>query len=358
MIETCDKDIFKHRAYGALLKDRKQKGGIFMAKGQNQKLKLLYLLKIFMEETDDSHGLTRQELISKLNAHGVTAERKTLYADFEELRKFGIDIITEHDGNGWTYHIGEREFELAELKLLVDSVQSAKFITERKSQSLIKKLEGLVSRHEAKQLHRQVLISGRIKTMNESIYYNVDKIHAAIGADSCIKFQYFQWNVKKEMVLRHGGAWYDVSPWALVWDNENYYMIGYDTVSQQIRHYRVDKMLRISATEKKREGRHLLKSLDIAAYSRKMFGMFGGEEARVSLDAKDHIAGILIDRFGQDVRMIPKDNGTFTAYVDVTISPQFLGWVFSLGTDIRITGPENVVEMMRTESRRLAEQYL
>ena len=329
-----------------------------MAREQNQKLKLLYLLKIFMEETDDAHGLTRQEIIAKLNSYGVTAGRKTLYADFEELRAFGIDIITEHEGNDWIYHVGERDFELAELKLLVDSVQSAKFITEKKSQSLIKKLESLVSRHEAKQLHRQVLISGRIKTMNESIYYNVGKIHSAINADSGIKFQYYQWNVKREMVLRHDGAWYNVSPWALVWDNENYYMIGYDTVVQQIRHYRVDKMLRISATDKRREGKHLFKSLDIAAYSRKMFGMFGGEEVRVALEAKDHTAGILIDRFGQDIRIIPGNNGMFTAYVDVTVSPQFLGWVFSLGTDIRIAGPKSVVEMMRMESRRLAEQYL
>ena len=329
-----------------------------MAKGQNQKLKLLYLLKIFMEETDDTHGLSRQDILTKLNSCGVNADRKTLYTDLEELRTFGIDIITEHEGNDWTYHIGERDFELAELKLLVDSVQSAKFITERKSQSLIKKLENLVSRYEAKQLHRQELISGRIKTMNESIYYNVDKIHSAINADSRIKFQYFQWNVKKEMVLRHDGAWYEVSPWALVWNNENYYMVAYDAASGQIRHYRVDKMLKISTTEKKREGKELFKNIDIARYSRQMFSMYGGEEVRVSLEAKNHMAGVLIDRFGQDVRMIPTDENTFTAYITVAVSPQFLGWVFSLGKDVRVTGPENVVEMMKEEAKRLAEQYM
>ena len=310
-----------------------------------------------MEETDDGHGLSRQDLIDRLNACGITADRKTLYADFEELRTFGIDIITEHEGNDWTYHIGEREFELAELKLLVDSVQSAKFITERKSRDLIKKLENLVSRHEAKQLHRQVLISGRVKTMNESIYYNVDKLHTAIHADSRIRFQYFQWNVKKEMVLRHGGAWYNVSPWALVWDNENYYLIGYDSASGQIRHYRVDKMLKISATDKKREGEDAFSRIDIPGYSRQLFGMYGGEETRVSLEASDHMAGILIDRFGQDIRIIPGKSGTFTAYVSVSVSPQFLGWVFSLGRDVWITGPEKVMQMMREEGIRLIEQY-
>ena len=328
-----------------------------MAKGKHQKLKLLYLTKILMEETDDGHGLSRQNIIDRLNARGISADRKTLYSDFEELRAFGIDIITEHEGNDWTYHIGEREFELAELKLMVDSVQSARFITERKSRELIKKLESLVSRHEAKQLHRQVLISGRVKTMNESIYYNVDKIHTAINADSRIRFQYFQWNVKKEMVLRHNGAWYQVSPLALVWDNENYYLIGYDSASRQIRHYRVDKMLKISATAQKREGRDAFSSIDIPGYSRQLFGMYGGEETRVALEASDHMAGILIDRFGQDIRIIPGNNATFTAYVNVAVSPQFLGWVFSLGKDVRILGPEKVVEMMKEEGVRLLHQY-
>lgn len=328
-----------------------------MSDRKHQKLKLLYLLKIFMEETDDTHGLSRQDLIDRLKSYGVSADRKTLYSDLEELRVFGADIITEHQGNDWSYHIGERAFELAELKLLVDSVQSARFITERKSRALIKKLESLVSRHEAKQLHRQVLITGRIKTMNESIYYNVDKIHTAINVDSRIRFLYFQWNVKKEMVLRHNGAWYDISPWGLIWDNENYYMIGYDSASRQTRHYRVDKMLKISPTGEKREGREALSSMNIAGYSRQLFGMFAGEETRVALEAADHMAGILIDRFGQDIHIIPGKNGKFTAYVTVAVSSQFLGWIFSLGNDVRITGPGKIIEMMKQEAQRLLEQY-
>lgn len=328
-----------------------------MAKGKNQKLKLLYLVKIFLEETDDQHGLTRHELIDKLNHYGISADRKTLYSDFEELRAFGFDIITERTGNDCFYHIAGREFELAELKLLVDSVQSARFITERKSQSLIKKLEHLVSRYEARQLHRQVLISGRVKTMNESIYYNVDKIHNAINSDARIQFQYFQWNVKKEMVLRHDGAWYHVSPWALVWDNENYYMIGYDGASEEIRHYRVDKMLKITPDGEKRDGKEKMKGFDLSQYSRQLFGMFGGEEIQVSLEAANRMAGILIDRFGKDITLIPRDGSTFTAHVNVAVSPQFFGWIVSLGEEVRITGPESVVDMMKKEVRRLSSQY-
>ena len=175
-------------------------------KGDNQKLKMLYLAKIFSEETDDMHPLTMPEIISMLASYGVNADRKTLYMDFEELRHFGMDIIAEKEGRSMNYYLGSRDFELPELKLLVDSVQSAKFITDKKSNELIKKLESLVSRYEAKQLNRQVVISGRIKAMNESIYYNVDKLHEAIGSDRQIRFLYYQWNVKKEMELRKNGA--------------------------------------------------------------------------------------------------------------------------------------------------------
>ena len=154
-----------------------------MAKGPNQKLKLLYLMKIFMEETDEQHPLTMPEIISKLNACGINADRKTLYMDFEELRTFGLDIISEKQGRKWNYYIGARDFELPELKLLVDSVQSAKFMTDRKSNELIQKIESLASRHDAKKLQRQVFIAGRVKTINESIYYNVDKLHEAIASD-------------------------------------------------------------------------------------------------------------------------------------------------------------------------------
>ena len=328
-----------------------------MVKSYSQKLRVLYVMQILLRYSDEEHPISQTEISERLNAYGIQADRKSIYDDIKVLNEFGMEIENRRSKPSGFY-VAERTFELPELKLLVDAVQSSKFITAKKSNELIRKLEELASVHEAKTLQRQVFVGNRIKTMNESIYYNVDKIHSAINADSGIKFQYYQWNVKREMVLRHDGAWYNVSPWALVWDNENYYMIGYDTVVQQIRHYRVDKMLRISATDKRREGKHLFKSLDIAAYSRKMFGMFGGEEVRVALEAKDHTAGILIDRFGQDIRIIPGNNGMFTAYVDVTVSPQFLGWVFSLGTDIRIAGPKSVVEMMRMESRRLAEQYL
>ncbi len=329
-----------------------------MAKGSNQKAKLLWLTKIFREETDEEHALTLQEIAERLEAQDIGADRKTLYDDFEELRNFGLDIIAEKRGRNTYYYLGAREFELPELKLLVDSVQSAKFITDRKSRELIRKLEGLSSRHQAQRLHRQVLISGRVKTMNESIYYNVDKLHEAINAGQQIRFQYFQWNVQKQPVLRRDGAWYQVSPWCLTWDDENYYLVAYDAADDKIKHYRVDKMLRLAVAKEKRMGEQRFREFDLAGYTRRLFGMFGGEVVNVSLEAENAMAGILIDRFGKDLWMTPIDENHFSARVEVSVSPQFFGWVMALGEGIRITAPQSVVSQMRDEVRRLGAQYL
>ena len=325
--------------------------------GDNQKLKMLYLLKIFSEETDDLHPLTMPEIISKLAAYGVNANRKTLYLDFEELRNFGVDIISNKVGHDCYYNIGSRDFELPELKLLVDSVQSSKFITDRKSTELIKKLESLVSKYEGKQLQRQVVISGRVKAMNESIYYNVDKLHEAIGSGCQIRFKYFQWNVNKQMELRKDGAWYQVSPWALMWDDENYYLVAYDATDGKIKHYRVDKMLSISVTKEKRLGQEQFKRFDMPRYTKSLFGMYGGEIVKVMLEARNDMVGVIIDRFGKDILIAPVDSERFRVNVDVSMSNQFLGWIMAVGDGVKIVGPAAVVEKMREEVRRLAEQY-
>ena len=251
-----------------------------------------------------------------------------------------------------------RTFEVAELKLLVDAIQSSKFITERKTNTLIKKLEKLVSKYDAMKLQRQVYVSGRIKTMNESIYYTIDAIHHAISENKKIQFQYFQWNVKKEMELRHDGAYYQISPWGLSWDDENYYLVGYDSAADKIKHFRVDKMLRIQMTEESREGREHFKKLDMADYSKKSFGMFGGKEQRVKLLVENCMAGVIIDRFGKDLMMIPAGDDKFTVNVDVHVSGQFLGWIISLGEGVKIVGPDEVLEMMQKEIERLSRQYL
>ncbi|MGP1448597.1 MAG: helix-turn-helix transcriptional regulator [Filifactor alocis] len=328
-----------------------------MAKGRNQKLKLLYLTKIFMEKTDESHALTLAEITSLLNGYEVTADRKTLYLDFEELKHYGLDIISEQRSKTVVYYLASRDFELAELKLLVDSVQSSKFITEKKSNSLIKKLESLVSEHESKQLHRQVITSGRVKTMNESILINVDSIHSAINNNRQISFQYFQWTPDKQRELRHDGQQYTISPWHLVWDNDNYYMIGYDSDSEMIKHFRVDKMLRISSGNEKREGLKKMKEFNIATYSRTLFGMLGGESTRVTLQCHNSMAGVIIDRFGKDTVMLRHDDEHFIAYVEVVPSDQFLGWIIGLSSYVQIMEPSSVVKQIKDLLSKQMELY-
>lgn len=276
-----------------------------MSKGANQKFKLYRLAEIMLDKTDDEHYITMSEIKEALNAYGITADRKSLYADLKDLEVLGVEVEGEPVKNKYHYHVVERPFELPELKLLVDAIQSSKFITEKKSNALIKKLEKLVSKYDAQKLQRQVYVSGRIKTMNESIYYSVDAIHNAISENKKISFQYYQWNIRKEMELRHGGAYYHISPWGLSWDDENYYLVGYDSEAGMIKHYRVDKMLNITMLDEQRQGKECFKKLDMADYAKKSFGMFGGKEQMVKLLADNALVGVILDRFGKNVIIHP-----------------------------------------------------
>ncbi len=328
-----------------------------MPKGANQKLKLYYLYRILLEKTDDQHALTMPEIQEHLELHGISADRKSLYDDMDALRMLGFDVIGEKDGRNFNYHLGSKAFEIAELKLLVDAIQASKFITQKKSNELIKKLTGLVSDYEAIQLKRQVVVQGRIKTMNESIYYIVDEIHTAISNNNKIRFDYYQWNLEKEMVPRRDKK-YVVSPWALTWDNENYYLIAFDSESDKIKHYRVDKMRSIELLEEKREGRNHFDRLDMAAYTKMNFGMFGGEDVKVKLRFRNDYVGILIDRFGKDITIRPSaDEDWSEANVDVAMSDQFLGWIFSLGSNVSIIGPPEVVERFSKDLKDIASLY-
>ena len=328
-----------------------------MAAGENPKLKLLYLLDILRKKTDEFHAITMEEILESLEVRGIHAERKSIYTDIQTLNDFGADIKGEKVGRGFQYRYTGREFEMPELKLLVDAVQSSRFITTRKSRELIRKIEGLASIYEAGELDRQVHVAGRIKTMNESIYYNVDAIHRAIAENEQICFKYFRWTEKKEQEFRHDGADYVVSPWGLVWDDENYYLIGYDSGYGEIRHYRVDKMKSIRLTGDKREGRSAFNEKDMATYTEKRFGMYDGDILNISLLCKNEMAGVIIDRFGKDIPMIPVDDDHFEARVDMALSFLFLGWIASMGDGIQIIAPDEAVEQMREMVKKLGEIY-
>lgn len=311
------------------------------------------MMRILLEQTDEGHALTLQELIEKMAAEGIAVERRAVYADLEALRAFGIDVIADKRGRNTYYFVGSRQFQLAELKLLVDSVQASRFITERKSRALIRKLADLAGKPQAGELNRQVLIAGRIKSMNESIYYNVDEIHQAINGNSQISFQYFQWGLDKEMALKRGGERYVVSPWGLVFDDENYYLVACE--GGKIKHYRVDKMLRIRATGEPRVGRELYHEEEYGKKS--LFGMYGGEIVPVTFQAKNRMVGILLDRFGRNIPIMPVNDEEFETRVELAVSPLFYGWLFALGPDIRVTAPGFVINKLREYGESVMHNY-
>ena len=327
-----------------------------MPKTEKQKLKLLYIMQLLTEKTDENHMVTTQDIIQYLEANDIAAERKSIYSDIDLLVEYGMDIIKVKERSN-AYYLASRQFELAELKLLVDSVQSSKFITTKKSRELIGKLETLCSKNEAKQLHRQVVVTNRNKTVNENIYYNVDMIYNAIEENVKVCFQYFEWSVNKEMRLRRGGKFYEVSPWLLTWDDENYYLIAFDSDSGIIKHYRVDKMLKIRLSVENREGEEAFKNFDIASYSRKTFGMFAGEEETVTLCCKKELTGVIIDRFGKDVTMRPKDETYILVRVNVAVSRQFFGWLAGLGASVKVETPESIATEYQEYLKEILKQY-
>ena len=325
-----------------------------MSKSPNQKRKLLLLRRILEEQSDELHPIALSQLLEQLGAAGISAERKSIYDDMETLRLDGVDVVCDKRRG---YYIGQREFQLPELKLLVDAVQSSRFITEKKSRELIGKIEGLTSVHEARKLQRQVYVSGRIKAMNESIYYNIDYLHAGIAAGKQITFHYFDYHVNKERMLRRGGERYTVSPYALVWDNENYYLVAYAADTQEIRHYRVDKMADISVTKEERQGRGAFAAFNLGRYSACHFGMYGGQTEQVTLRCHNRLVGVMLDRFGRDVMLVPDGEDRFTVTVSVAVSPPFFGWIFGLNGGAEIVAPARVAQTFAFQLREQAANY-
>ena len=325
-----------------------------MPRTANQKTKLLYVMEALLRESDEEHPLSMEDLLRYLSEKGIRAERKSVYSDIETLQAFGLDI---HGTRGRTagYYVGERDFELPEIKLLIDSVQSSKFITERKTMQLIRKLAGLTSVHEAALMKRQLFVKNRIKSMNESIYYNVDAIHQAIAEDKQIEFRYYSYTVTKEKKFRRNGRPYRVSPLALSWAEENYYLIAYEGEAGKIKHFRVDKMDGIRVTERFREGQKLLRETDMAEYTRKNFSMFGGEEQTVTLRFSNRMIGVVIDTFGKDVPIFSVDADHFQIRATVAVSPQFFGWLFGLDGEAIITAPREVMDAFQAQLERVKQ---
>ena len=323
-----------------------------MARSVQQTLKLLYLKDFLSRYTDEDHPATTPEILSYLASQGISAERKTLYTDMQALMDYGLDIVRTPGHRGW--FLGARDFELAELKLLVDAVQSSKFLSERKSLELICKLETLASTHEAGTLRRQVVVTGRVKSMNESIYYNVDLLHQAIAENSRIRFRYFEWGLDKQKVFRGGVR--EASPYALIWDSENYYLLCH-TQAHGLTHFRVDKMAGISLTGEARVQTEQTEHLDLAGYGKQVFGMYHGEPVNVRLRFENSLSGVVIDRFGKDQSLIPDGADHFTVTAQIQPSPVFYGWLLSFGRRVQIQSPQSVQKEYKTLLQSTLEQY-
>ena len=324
-----------------------------MSRGKNQKLKLLYLKQFFEEMTDEDHSATMPDILAYLEKHDVQAERKSIYDDLYSLADFGMDV--RKDERGKSYQWLDRTFELSELKLITDSVASSKFLSEKKSEALIKKLGTLCSEYQRKELRRQVRVLGRAKSMNNSVLINADHIHAAIAANTTVTFKYFHYNIKMERQYSRKGEPYEVSPWALLYDNNNYYLLAY--TEEDFRTFRVDRMANVEQGINDREGKDAFEKMDMAAYSRSTFGMYNGKEEWVEMVFQNRMIDTVIDQFGKDIRLTKEDDQHFRITVPVSVSPQFFAWVFGLGNYVTIKGPENVVKQMKDMLAKVGKRY-
>lgn len=327
-----------------------------MSKMPNQKLKLIYLMKILLECTDESHWLTLSELSEELRKYDISAERKSLYDDLEALRVYGLDVCV-HRGKGVGYYVGEHKFSPSEMKLLVDAIQSSKFVTPKKSSELIRKIESLGSRHQAVRLHSQVNMDMRRKATNEDIYQNIENVYRAISINRKIRCKYFEWNSYKQRILRKDGKVYFLSPLALHWDDENYYLVAYDSEAECIKHFRVDKLLSVVIMDEPRDDVEEVNRFDVSVYSRQIFGMYGGEAVNVMIQCDNSLAGVVIDRFGVDVTVLSNKEDCFVFSTKVMISPTFFSWIMGFGNKMKVLSPDSVADRLVELSREIIECY-
>lgn len=319
-----------------------------MPKNKNQRLKLLYLKQILEEYTDADHGITMDRILELLSMRGVKAERKSVYDDIDTLiNDLGMDI-QKPSGRDFTYRLNSRTFDVAELKLIIDSIQSSKFLSVKSSRHIIKNLSTLCSRHEASQLHRDIILANRVKNSEDLISNNVGNITAAIFAGEQISYKYFDYNIHKKKAYRKNGVLYQASPYALIYTDENYYMLAYTDEHKQVRPYRVDRMEKVKKKDGvAREGKDYFDKIDLAQYQKYTFSMFSDNVMPVTMVFHNRLMNAVIDRFGREVMAMKEDDSHFRITASVAVSPQFYGWVFGLGNLARIIGPEHVRQGMK-----------
>ena len=324
-----------------------------MAKSENQKIKILYILDYLQKNSHQDHPVRASELMEMLERHNILCDRKPIYSDISVLQDFGIDILRVTGRNGG-YYIASRNFQLPELKLLIDAVQSSRFLTEKKSRELIEKLCAQCNEQDARLVRRDVYVSGRVKSMNETIYYNVDAIQEAIAQNLQIGFRYFDWGIDGKRVYRQKS--YTASPYGLCQDNENCYLLALSP-RHGITSYRVDRMSDITLTDEKRVPCPELTGKKLTDYANRLFGMYSGDTVAVKLRFHRDLSNVVIDRFGKDTMLIPDGDDHFVFTVQVAVSPLFLSWVIGFGSKAQILYPQSVIDECRALCKEVLGQY-
>lgn len=325
-----------------------------MPKSDNQKLKIFYILDYLQKNSHQNHPVRAAELLAMLEQqHNIVCERKTIYSDIAALQNYGVDIVALPGKNGG-YYIASRNFELPELKLLIDAVQSSRFLTEKKSRELIEKLCSQCSVYDAKLMRRDMLVSGRVKSMNETIYYNVDAIQEAIAQNSQIRFRYFDWDLDGKRQYRDRD--YQASPYGLCQDNENCYLLAHSP-RHGVTSYRVDRMCQIKLLEQPRTPCPELTGKALTEHANRLFQMYAGETALVKLRFHRSLINVVVDRFGRDVLLIPDGEEHFVFTVEVAVSPMFLSWVIGFGAKAQILHPQSVIRACTAMCREALAQY-
>ena len=328
-----------------------------MAGLSRQKQKLLTMKQYFEQKTDDEHSITGNRLIEILGQYGIKAERKTIYDDIKTLCDSGMDIEITKDGHSNAYYLGARTFQDEELFVLVDAIASCRFLTKKKSQELIAKIQGLTSEYKAKQLKRDVFVNNRSKAMNESVYYNLNKVQEGIFEKRTISFQYYDYNLNKKKILRHDGEIYTVSPFVTVWEEDNYYLVCYCNKHEKICRYRIDRManVKVNPGDKRRE-LTADEKLDVTN-NQSLYSMYGGERVTVTIRFAKHLLATVIDRFGEKIICHQDSDDTFYINTEVQISPTFWGWLFKFGTEAKVLAPQSVVEQARAKLDEIRQSY-
>lgn len=325
-----------------------------MPKSYNQKLKIFYILDYLQKNSHQDHPVRAAELLTMLEQqHNIICERKTIYSDIAALQDYGVDIVSIPGKNGG-YYIASRNFELPELKLLIDAVQSSRFLTEKKSRELIEKLCSQCSVYDARLMRRDVLVSGRVKSMNETIYYNVDAIQDAIAENRQITFRYFDYGLDGKRHYRNRN--YQASPYGLCQDHENCYLLAHSE-RHGVTSYRVDRMSDIRLLDDPRTPCPELTGKALTEHANRLFQMYAGEQTAVKLRFHRSLINAVIDRFGREVMLIPDGEEHFVFTAEVAVSPMFLSWVIGFGQKAKILYPESVVQACQDLCREALAQY-